>query len=78
MVYMDDGHDVFKLAIPAEDENRALEYANGNGNVIAVRDVTEDFPIDLGKVVDALRAARFGLDEIDFIQRCLLFNGIAE
>lgn len=50
MVYMDDGRDCFKAAIPANSEK---------------------------EVRQALRDAKFGPDEIEFITRCLDFNAIA-
>ncbi len=78
MVYMDDGRDCFKVAIPAESEEKAREYVEGNGEVIAVRDVTEDFPIDSAKVRMALQRAEFGEPEICFIQRTLEKFGIIE
>lgn len=77
MVYMDDGRDCFKAAIPANSENEARKYVEGNGEVLAVKNVTEDYPISLEKVTQALRNAQFGPDEIEFITRCLDFNDIA-
>lgn len=44
MVYMDDGRDCFKAAIPAANEKAARKYVEGNGEVIAIKDVTKDFP----------------------------------
>lgn len=78
MVYMDDGRDCFKAAIPAPNEKAARKYVEGNGEVIAIKDVTQDFPISLDKVVQALKNAQFGQIEIDLITRCLSFNDIAE
>lgn len=78
MVYMDDGTDCFKAAIPAVNEKAARKYVEGNGEVIAVKDITDDYPISLDKVVQALRNAQFGQTEIDLISRCLSFNNIAE
>lgn len=43
MVYMDDGRDCFKAAIPATNEKAARKYVEGNGEVIAIKDVTKDF-----------------------------------
>lgn len=77
MVYMDDGKSVFKVAIPAKDENSARYYVAGNGEVIAVKDVTEEFPISIDKVVDALKKSNFGQIEIDLIQRTLSSTNIA-
>ena len=50
----------------------------GNGEVIAVRDVTEDYPISADKVRDALRKACFGEFEQDFIVRALTEFEIVE
>lgn len=78
MVYMDDGRDCFKVAIPAANEKEAINYVEGNGEVIAIKDVTKDFPISLDNVTQALTNAQFGQIEIDLIARCLSFNLIAE
>lgn len=78
MVYMDDERDCFKVAVPAKTEKEARKYVEGNGEVIAVKDITKDFPISLEKVADALKKAQFGQIEIDLITRCLSFNDIAE
>ena len=78
IVYMDDGRDCFKVAVPAVSEKAVRKYVEGNGEVVAVKDVTKDFPINLDKVVQALKSAQFGQIEIDFISRCLYFNDIAE
>lgn len=78
MVYMDDGRDCFKVAVPAKTEKEARKYVEGNGEVISVKDITTDFPISLEKIADALKMAHFGQIEIDLITRCLSFNDIAE
>lgn len=78
MVYMDDGRDCFKVAVPANNEKAVRKYVEGNGEVIAVKDITEDFPISLDKVAQALKNAQFGQIEIDLITRCLSFNDVAE
>lgn len=78
MVYLDDGRDCYKVDVPAANEKAARKYVEGNGEVIAVKDITDDYPISLDKVVQALRNAQFGQTEIDLITRCLSFNDIAE
>lgn len=78
MVYMDDGKNCFKIAVPAKNEKLAREYVKGNGEIIAIKDVTEEFPISSEKIVNALSSARFGEIEIDLIIRCLQMNSIAE
>ena len=78
MVYLDDGRDVYKIAVPAENENGAKEYCRGNGEVIAVKDVTEEYPIDEDKVATALRTSGFGDIEVKLITRALHMCGITE
>ena len=78
MVYLDDGKDVYKLAIPAKDEKTAREYVQGNGEVIAVKEVTNDYPISVDKVAQALKNANFGQIEIDYITRALSEINICE
>lgn len=77
-VYLDDGRDVFKVAIAAVSEDAAKAWFAGNGDVIAVRDVTEDYPISADKVRDALNKACFGKFEQDFIVRALTEFEIVE
>lgn len=77
-VYLDDGRDVFKIAIAAVSEEAAKAWCAGNGEVIAVCDVTEDYPISADKVRDALRKACFGEFEQDFIVRALTEFEIVE
>lgn len=77
MLYLDDGHDVFKVFVPAKNEKMAREFVKGNGEVVAVKDVTEDYLISADKVASALRNACFGKAEIDFILRSLVEFNIA-
>lgn len=77
-VYMDDGRDAFRCAIPAENEKKAREYVQGNGEVIAVKDVTDEFTISIDKVGEALKKANFGQIEIDFVTRALTQIRVAE
>lgn len=70
-VYIDDTHNCYKVFIPADNEKKAMEYCDGNGDIIAVRDVTDDYPINIDKVALALKKADFGQIEIDLITRCL-------
>lgn len=73
MVYLDDGRDCYKVAVPAANEKAARKYVEGNGEVIAVKDITDDYPISLDKVVQALRNAQFGQTEIDLITRWITY-----
>lgn len=78
MVYLDDGQGVYKVAIAAVCEEAAAGFCKDNGEVIAIKDVTEDYPIDADKVSMALDNAGFGKFEIDYICRALREFGIAE
>lgn len=77
-VYIDDGESVFKIAISAVSEDAAKAWCKGNGEVVAVKDVTEEYPIDITKVRDALTKAEFGEYEMNFICRALTEFEIAE
>ena len=70
-VYMDDGRDAFKVIVPATTEKEARNYVDGNGEVIAVKEV--DIPLHVGKIADALLAAHFGRQEVDVVTR--IING---
>lgn len=77
MVYIEDSKSVYKLAIPAESVESACDYVQGNGEVIAVKDVTDEYPISESKVRFALENGGFGTTEIDFIARALERMNIA-
>lgn len=78
-VYLDDGtEDVLKVAVPAKSEEDAREYVNGNGEVIAIRDITDRYPISADLVAKALINAGFGQTEVDLITRTLQKTDIAE
>lgn len=78
MVYFDDRENVFKECVPATNEKSAKEYFEGNGEIVAVKDITDDFKISLEQVEKALRYAGFGKIEVDLITRCLKINDICE
>lgn len=77
-VYVDDGRDVLKIAVPAISEEAAKAGCAGIGDVIAVKDVTERYPIDVMKVREALFIAGFGVSECTFMCRALEELGIAD
>ena len=78
-VYLDDGtEDVLKVAVPAKSEKDAREYVNGNGEVIAIRDITDRYPISADQVAKALINAGFGRTEVDLITRTLQSTEIAD
>lgn len=78
MVYLDGGNDCFKIAVPAKNKKEAVKFCEGNGDLIKVTDVTEEYPIDLSRVYTALLSAGFGQAETDFITRTLQETSIAE
>lgn len=71
MIYLDDGRDCFKIAVPADSVKAAKKIVAGNGEIINIKDVSDDYPISGEKVHMALKAASFGETEIDFIIRAL-------
>lgn len=76
-VYLDDGKNVYKLAIAAVCEDAAKAQCAGNGEVIAIKDVTDDYPIDVHAVKQALMDYGFGDPEIHWICRTLTEFDIA-
>ena len=77
-VYLDDGRDAYRIAVAAACEESARAWCEGNGEIVAVKDVTADFPISADKVSRALKAAEFGQVEIDIITRLLTEFEVAE
>lgn len=77
MVYVDDGH-AMRIAVPAHNEKEAKEYVKGNGEIIAVKDVSEQYPIDVNYLTEVLNESRFGEVEKDLIVRALTIMGIVE
>ena len=83
MVYIDGGTDqngndiLMKIAVPAKDEQDARDYVAGNGDIVAVRDVSDEYRISSSRVYDALEKAGFSQTEIDFIVRTLTRMEIA-
>lgn len=74
IVYLDDGKNVFKVHIPAENENEARDFVRGNGDVIACKlssDRNAENPISMDLIRQALQNALFGQMEIDLITRAL-------
>ena len=83
MVYLDggtdhDGNDILmKIAVPAKDERDARDYVFGNGEIVSVQDVSDEYPIKASRIYDALETAGFNRHEIDFIVRTLTRTEIA-
>ena len=78
-VYLDDGSETpLKIAIAAVSEDAARAWCEGNGDVVAVKDVTDEYPIDVLKVRKSLESGGFNAIECDFICRVLTEFQIAE
>ena len=71
MVYLEDRENVYKIAVPADSEQEAIEFCLGNGDLVAVKDVTEEYQISEDKITKALLNAGFGRIETDFVIRAL-------
>ena len=71
MVYLEDRDNVYRLAIPAQDQQDAIEWSRGNGDLVAVKDVTGDYSIRSEEVADALMKYGFSRTEVDFLVRAL-------
>ena len=74
-LYMDDGHNTFKVTVPAFSKKDAKEYVQGNGEVVAIKP-SELQNIDLGYLADTLKRSGWGQQEIDVITRALAQIGL--
>lgn len=74
-LYMDDGHDTFKITVPAFSKKDAKAYVEGNGEVVAIKP-SELQDIDLNCLADTLRRSEWGQQEIDVITRALAQIGL--
>lgn len=78
VVYLDDGELIYKLYVPAINEEAAKTYCEGNGDIVAVKDVTEEVKIESQKVTWALHAYGMDKSKIDIILRTLCITGIID
>jgi len=80
MVYMEDEEYLYKIAVPAEDEQSARDYVNGNGEVIMIKELTEENKLRIfsKNVVEALKNYGFSTTQTDLIIRALEITGVTE
>lgn len=78
IAYLDDGECVIKVAVPANNAAGVKRYVAGNGEIIKVKDVTDECPISSAKVKLALEQSGFGETEKWLIVRALELTGITE
>jgi hypothetical protein len=67
-IILDDGTDLLRVFIPAENEEGARTYVRGNGEIIRILDVTEDHHIDLATLRIILKE-HYTKAAIDLIMR---------
>ena len=73
-----DGHDAFRVPVPAANLEAAKEYVNGNGEIVAIKDVTGEYLINFEHVREALLQNGFDETETALILWTLDFAGVAE
>ena len=69
--YFDDGDTCFKVIRPAESKSQFYSRFGGNGEIIKIDDVTEEFPLDPEKLLDDLRRIGYGEPEAYAISECV-------
>lgn len=75
-IILDADRNVIKAHVAADNRKKALAECTGNGEVVRIKDVTQDFPLSREYFEKALMAARYG----DCEQKLLLamFDKCAE
>ncbi len=68
---IDDGQHVFKAARIGKTKTNIMDEYSGNGKFIRVKEVTDDYPISIYKVIEALKDAHFGNTEQEAIAHLL-------
>ena len=59
--YLDNGDNhVDKIIFTANSIIEAKKYLHGNGEIIKIKDISDEYPISLSKVKKALLDANFG------------------
>lgn len=70
-VYLDDGRNVFKVRVPAFDEKQAIDYCEGNGEIVAVKEETEFPGVSCDWLVSQLKKTDMTADEQLLISRMI-------
>lgn len=73
-IIMEDGEHVYKHHGIYKDEKDARKSAEGNGEVVRIKDVTENFPLSGDKIFTALKNAGFGQIEANAIYSFVASN----
>lgn len=78
VVYLEDEEFVYKVYVPAENEQGAKDFCQGNGEVLLAKDITETMVINNDDVEAALLQYGFTADKIQLIKWTLQTTGIAD
>mgnify|MGYP004549276721 CR=1 FL=1 len=79
VAYLEDNYNhVDKIALTANSITEAKKYLHGNGEIIKIKDISDEYPISLSQVKKALLDANFGDVEISLILRTLQNTNVAD
>lgn len=76
-VYLEDGDNVYKVLVPAENEEAAKEQANGNGDIVTIKDSTSENRFDTPELWGILEKAGYDKKKIQLLDRLLENLGLA-
>ena len=76
-VYMDDGRECFKVTIPAQTKQDAINWVNGNGEIIRIRESEILKDIDVECLAKTLALNGWGQTEIDVITQLITICGLS-
>lgn len=78
-VYLDDGRsdEVIKTFVPAKSKKEAIDYCAGNGYVDFIKDVGDDYNIDIEHLREVLQNNFYGKAETEIITRLIEITGLA-
>lgn len=75
---IDDGKNVFKCVRPAETKKALTKMYSGNGEFVRIKEVTEEYKINLDKLYNTLKKENYKEEEIDIIISTLQITNISE
>lgn len=70
-VIFEDNGGVYRVYIPAKTIKQLKEEYGGNGDIISITDVTNQYPICIETLIKSLKVMGYGQVEIDIISRTL-------
>ena len=66
--------DAFKVYRTASSVKEFKDIYGGNGDIITIKDVTADYPLNISHIIKALQSAGFSEIEIDAIASIVQHN----